>query len=306
LSKLNIAAYGGQLLYPPELGKHVDAIAQAGWTSLILRSLHVEACGTLRYNQEIVVREEAYVGAPTWPCELSRMLSQAAEESLRSLLISVGDEGGEDFANVESVYRAQRRSLSGTTLQRNFIRLHRTLGAVDLIELAPKEPVNMSAFLAFARMLADIGYGLTLSPGHDASLKFWTRVLQELEYTHPGQVRWWNLPRHAGEHGFAPADWAYAIRQTNPGLDTDGYLMVGDRREIEGSPQTGDFQPPAAEQELQAMEQWLASYGDTSIGGSVLCSLDRILGASADSNPADAGAKRQRMDRYLRVLDRDD
>ena len=82
-------------------------------------------------------------------------------------------------------------------------------------------------------------------------------------------------------------------------------LMVGDRREIEGSPQTGDFQPPAAEQELQAMEQWLASYGDTSIGGSVLCSLDRILGASADSNPADAGAKRQRMDRYVRALDRD-
>ncbi len=141
-------------------------VRHAGRARLVVAQLHIDDQTNLLRDESLVVSEGAYVGDPIWPCQLSRLLTSKSGSGLQSLTLSVGTKAS-DYANIHRAYEHADQSLSDSLLAQNFRRLYRTLGSVDLIDLAVANGCHQPSFLAFCQLLSEIGFELAYSFGHD-------------------------------------------------------------------------------------------------------------------------------------------
>jgi hypothetical protein len=181
-----------------------DAIKNAGWNTLILGLIHVEAPnpynnppiygGTLYFNGGKAFEYGEYTGTPDFTDRVNGLIKGG---TIRTLLASVG--GGSppdyDFTNIQRLYETRQdpqRGAGWSSLQSNFRALRETFPSIAMIDMDNEELYDLPSFVAFCQMIIGIGYDITFSPFSDQS-EFWNPALAQLEESNPSSVKWWNL-----------------------------------------------------------------------------------------------------------------
>ncbi len=171
-----------------------------------------------------------------------------------------GGDAVEDFATLQKIYEANGNSFGGTTLGQNFQALRNTFPAVGGIDMDCEDNYDRPSFVAFCRVLAGMGFGLTLCPY--ASEDFWTDALTAAERSGPGAVKWRNLQCYSGGAGNDPDARAQAVARALPGSPTGGFIVAG---------------CAADEGPSQARAQVSGYAGGAGLGGGFIWNMDDIL-----------------------------
>jgi hypothetical protein len=228
MTTLNIAAYTqGLMAYPPNLAPNIKAIQSAGWDTIILGLLHIDDKGNVFFSSEEILHGGHYVGKSEWPEQLTELLTGQGS-IIQNLLASVGGASTLDFTHISDIYRENHNSFDGTVLRANFQKFRETFRSVITIEMDVEDCYDQPSFVAFCRMLADMGFAITFCPYATWEMSFWTGSLQELDESHRGVVRWWDLQCYAGGDRNNPQEWADAIKAAIPHFDTTGFILVSD------------------------------------------------------------------------------
>ena len=253
-----------------------DAIKNAGWNTLILGLIHVEAPnpynnppiygGTLYFNGGKAFEYGEYTGTPDFTDRVNGLIKGG---TIRTLLASVG--GGSppdyDFTNIQRLYETRQdpqRGAGWSSLQSNFRALRETFPSIAMIDMDNEDLYDLPSFVAFCQMIIGIGYDITFSPFSDQS-EFWNPALAQLEESNPSSVKWWNLQCYGPTEPDAAA-WGDGI-QSDPSLanfDTDGFIVAGEFGPTENSPS-----------DIQVLMEALADV--PCVGGGFIWSADHII-----------------------------
>jgi len=280
MSDLNIAVYAEGCMYPDDcegLQPVDETIAQlqvSGFTTLILGLFHIgrnysidppQQMGDLYFNNQLIFSSGRYVGDPAWLGQVKSALGGSVDQ----VGASIGGGGVMDFQTLEKIFHDNGSTFAGTNLERNVRALRDALPSVGFIDMDCEDVYDSPSFVAFCRLLAELGFGLTFCPY--MLQPFWVQALAALQQTHPGSVRWWNLQCYDGGFGNDPARWASAIKAAMPGFATDKYILAGDWTDAGTS----------GVKELMAAQRQKAC-----VGGGFIWTLDRIIEtAIADGVP---------------------
>jgi len=281
MTALNIGAYALGVLGADNIGQNLNAIRQAGWTTINLGLFHIgrpqlhgQQHGDIIFNSpDKVVSDGLYVYNPDWPGQLSQ-LKQGG--NVTNLFASIG--GGspvEDFSTIATIYRNNGNSFAGTALQRNFVTLRQTIPALDGIDLDCEDYYDPPSFLAFCAMLLDLGFALSFCPYTQQD--FWVQALVKLQSAYPGKVRWWNLQTYDGGTGNDPQQWAQAINAAMPNFATQNYIL--------GSSEAGSYDNCPSD-----VQDTLSTFaGEPALGGGFIWNLDQVIQPSGPCPGATQG-----------------
>ncbi|UOD29599.1 hypothetical protein INH39_30130 [Massilia violaceinigra] len=226
MTQLNLAVYAEGCMYPePDPSTLVNELKSSRFTTVILGLFHVSAAGDLYFNNEKICSQGAYVGAASWKGTVAA-LAEPKDGKQLTVCASVGGGGVSDFSNLRDIYAKNNASFAGTELESNFKQLRASFPAVSIIDMDCEDTYDQPSLVAFCRLLAGMGFGLTFCPYTNQA--FWVQALAQLNDTHPGTVRWWNLQCYDGGQGNQPSDWADIIREHLPTFSTDGFILPGD------------------------------------------------------------------------------
>jgi hypothetical protein len=215
------------------------AIQQSGFTTVILWTLHVDADGTLVYNNTVIVRDGEFSPTYLYLPDLINQLTSIG--SVTNVLFSIGSGGVNDFTNVNNLLQTQNGRL---TLIRNFSALSSALPIqgydfddedyfVAPTSSAPGPVVELTRILAGNNDMI-----VTWCP-YSNQQSFWNPALslvyqqdQQNNPVLPQSVRWWNLQCYSGGFSNDPGSWASLLPSDAgvidaavfivPGLDTSG------------------------------------------------------------------------------------
>lgn len=268
MKPLTIAGYAQGCLYP-ESAKHqpvAATIAQlqtSGFSSVLLGLFHIgrgnpidplQDLGALYFNDSLIISGGVYRGDPRWP----ELIASLIKGTVQSLSASIGGYGVKDFACLQQIYETNRHSFEGTMVQSSMREFRRQFPAVSVIDLDCEETYDAPSFVAFCKMLIDLGFGISFCPYTERD--FWVKALVQLETYRPGSVRHWNLQCYEGGAGNIPSQWAAAIVAALPHFRTDGFIVAG-----------GEVDTP------EALQQLLERLDAPCVGGGFVWTLDRLL-----------------------------
>lgn len=219
---INIVAYAEDIVYPLNRQK-INLIANAGWTSLVFSFFHLNNEGDIYYNDSLIIDSGKYKGSSSWPDDIAKLKRQG---SITRISASLGGWEVGDFQTISSLYYRNNRTFEGTKLQQNFIRFRKLLPAIDAIDMDCENTYDLDSFIAFCRMLIEVGFKITFCPY--TNLDFWIDSLAAIEKIHPNSVLSCNFQYYAGGYGNSHSDWAQAIIQHVPGFNTDNFIITGD------------------------------------------------------------------------------
>lgn len=271
INNMNIAAYGEGILYPPNLAANMQAIQNAGWTSIMVSLFQVSTTGDISINGNTIITNGQYIGPSDWPSQLATL---KASGTIKTLLATFG---GWDsaFQNIQDIYN-KNNTFKGTQLEANSKVFRKTFPAFDLIDMDVEYPNGQppnaqAAFIAFCEMWIESGFNITFCPYEDIS--FWVNSLAAIENKYPGAVKWWNLQCYAGGAGNDPATWAQAITAKLPKFNTDGYILASDWSRFWNSKyKVWEGDCPTAVQSLLSQFK-----GESCVGGGFIWTLDQII-----------------------------
>ena len=297
-NKLNFAAYGEGVLYPPNLETHKKAIQNAGWTSIMVSLFQVSQTGSISVNGITLIDNGKYIGDVSWP---NQLLDLRSSGSITTLLATFG---GWDsaFQNIQDIYD-KNKTFEGTTLESNCKLFRKIFPAFDLIDMDVEYPNGQpdnaqEAFIAFCEMWITVGFGITFCPYQD--IPFWVNSLVAVENKYPGAVKYWNLQCYAGGQGNNPVDWANAIKKALPKFNTDGYILASDWSRF------WNTQDKAWEGDCPAAVKSLLSQfsGEACIGGGFIWTIDQIINYKADTekNPDSGNCGNVGMVDYVNAI----
>jgi hypothetical protein len=177
----------------------MNELRNAGYTTVMLWTIHLnENNGDLIYNDILVVSNGVYVGNPAWPGQLATLKQQPT--SVNRIEISVGSWGVPDFERIKILMDTYGTNTT-SILYRNFQALKVATGA-DAVDFDDESQYDVNTMVKFGRMLASIGYKVTLCPYTQPT--FWQNVYNQLG---PAIVDEVYLQCYAGGAGNNPATW---------------------------------------------------------------------------------------------------
>lgn len=251
----------------PALARMLDEVHSAGFDALSLGLLHVGRdedaviAGELRYNDTLLFSDGRYLGPPGWPSALG---DAASGRGLRIALV-LGGAGHHDFRAIRLLHARHGAGFVGSGLRRNLIALRATMPWLDSVELSCEDTYDHDSFVAFASLLAELGFDLALRPSMFRD--FWVHAFAALHARHPDRVRRCHLQCHAKGSGNAPGEWANAFESAAPGFDADGFIIAAEW----------------AENVPQEIRESLRSHArEARLGGGAIWSLERIIANGAE------------------------
>ena len=213
---LRIGIYGTGLFqdhYPdptPSYQEQLTAIANGGYTTVVLWALHVHSTGDFYYNDNLMVQNgvistSSDPNAKRLNPDFVALVKQLATTgSVREILLSIGPFQSDFQAIVDNLDVAQR----------NFAALFAAMPitAVDFDYEPTDGPFDVDMIVDLTTMLDGLGVGTTYCPYTDQGS--WSQCLTGV-YSKAGRqlVRWFNLQCYDGGYGNDPTQWASAIAQ---------------------------------------------------------------------------------------------
>lgn len=177
----------------------MNGLRASGYTTVMLWCIHVDATsGNLIYNDQLIVANGAYVGNAAWPGQLATL--KVPPTSVNRIEVSVSSWGVNDFQSIQTLMNNYGTN-TDSILYRNFQALKAATGA-DAIDYDDETLYDVATAVKFGRMLASIGYKVTLCPYTNPS--FWQSVYNQLG---TGIVDAVYLQCYAGGAGNDPAAW---------------------------------------------------------------------------------------------------
>jgi hypothetical protein len=255
MTETRFALYAGRALGPSKISETVEIIK--GSSSIILGGKDV---GKLNPDFD-----------RSWPERLANLKRSAG---IKEIYASFG--GGSpvvDFETVQKIYDGNNGSFEGTSLQTNFALFKRTFPAIDGIDMDCEDNYDPKSFVAFCRMLIDMGLSITFCPYE--STEFWVDALAQLTQTNVGAVTWWNLQCYAGGGGNNPQDWANEIKAKLPAFNTDRFILASDWSRFYEDDENYKGWEGHCPQDVKAH---LSAFGKQAcVGGAFLWNMDQIL-----------------------------
>ncbi|GKT01945.1 hypothetical protein AVKW3434_21170 [Acidovorax sp. SUPP3434] len=274
MNGLNVAVYVEGYIYPDSAPKDkpvpatIEKLKKSGFTTAILGLFHIsgksgagpEAMGDIYFNNTLIIADGSYVGAPEWP----GLVGQILGGTVTTICASIGGGGVSDYEALAEIYKANNNSFDNTPVQKNFAAFRKTFPAVSIVDMDCEETYDEPSFVAFCRMLIDLGFAITFCPY--TMQDFWVSSLAQLNDSSPGSVKWVNLQCYSGGYGNSPDEWASTIANSIENFQTDQFIIPGDSAET----------PAAVNSLMQTFE------GMGCVGGGVIWTLDMILKQSSD------------------------
>ncbi len=205
--------FGGGALYH-DIEENADIIRSSGFNTITLWSIHIGTNGALVLNESTIVEGGEYVGRPTWPDGVRKLLE--APTSVNRIELSVGSYGVPDWENIEALVKSEGTG-PASALYKNFARVREVLPEITAINNDDESNYDVETTVAFSKMLIDLGYKITFAPYKFPD--FWENVYNELETYSPGSVDKVYLQLYAGGARNDPANWntRFDVKVT-PGL----------------------------------------------------------------------------------------
>jgi hypothetical protein len=160
----------------------INDLLSAGYTTVIVWSVHVDCDGTLYLNDNKIVAGGAYCGA--FPFNLPNRLAQLRKAGIE-IIFSVGAGGTSDFTNIGNLLNGQPASL-GNPIYDNFKALKGAMktvdgGDIDAIDFDNEDNMNAGVMINFGITLANIGYAnVTFCPYDYSDKDVWSATMKGL------------------------------------------------------------------------------------------------------------------------------
>ncbi len=193
--------YGGGPFYS-NAAEHLDTIRNSGFTTVMLWTIHVHSDGDLVYNEPKLVDNGVYVGDPDWPAQVHAF--KEGQTSVRRIEIAIGAWGSGAFENIKNLIAAEGTG-PDSTLYKNFKVLKDTIPAIDGISYDDEVTYDVDSSVAFAVMLYDLGFKVTLCPYTRSS--YWSDVFSQTNAQRPGAIDRIDLQCYAGGAYNSPGTW---------------------------------------------------------------------------------------------------
>ena len=210
-----VGILGGGPVYK-NMPKNITAIQKSGFNELIVWSVEVNSKGDLNLNGEFPLTSAgAYVGNTTYP-NFPAQLAQVKKGKVTRITFSVGSSNFGDWEDIKALVNAQGTG-SKSILYKDFAALKAAL-PVDAIDFDDENSYDSASTTAFAVMLGNLGYHVTMNPYTEAS--YWTSVVSEINTQLPGTVDGIHLQTFAGGEGNSPcsSEWNFGTVPVFPGI----------------------------------------------------------------------------------------
>src|SRR5690606_36038262 len=153
----------------------------SGFNTLILWTIHVNDNGDLVLNDKLLVSQGAWVGDADWPGKVETL--KLPPSTVTRVELGVGSAGVPDFERITALIEAQGTGPE-SILHRNFSVLRAQMPSIDAINYDDESNYELAPTIEFSRMLADLGYRITLTPYEAQS--FWVQLYEGFEQERPG------------------------------------------------------------------------------------------------------------------------
>ncbi|RPH31939.1 MAG: hypothetical protein EHM93_11395 [Bacteroidales bacterium] len=195
---------GGPMYYNRDYS--INEVRNSGFTCLVVWTIHIDASGNLNFNAEFpLVTNGSYVGASTHPNFASDMaLLKTAPTSVTRLEFGLAAWGSSTFANIKALVNSEGTG-STSKLYKNFQTLKSAIPSIDAINFDDENTYDAASATAFAVMLADLGYKITLCPYTSSS--YWQSVAANTNNQRAGAVDLIMLQCYDGGAGNNPCTW---------------------------------------------------------------------------------------------------
>ncbi|MTH98385.1 hypothetical protein [Roseibium sp. RKSG952] len=211
----------------------IDDLLAAGYTAVIVWSVHVSTSGDLSLNDTPIVSDGIFNTQTSG--DLPGHLAQLYKGGVQ-IIFSVGSGGVSDYANIGALLQKEGTGPTAT-LFRNFAALKQAKvdagGDIDAIDFDneeitgyPVDQTQVDTMTGFSTLLANVGFGsVTFCPY--SSLPTWTETYGKVLATHgKGFVSAIHLQAYSGGMGNSPEPWGQMISDAGgqtlliPGLAT--------------------------------------------------------------------------------------
>ncbi len=205
----------------------VNNILSAGYSALIVWSVHVDTTGNLILNNTQFVSGGTY--REMQPMNLPPRLAKLHKAGVQ-IIFSVGAGGTNDFHNINTLLNGGVPG-PGNPLYDNFNALKQAMvaagGDIDAIDFDNEDYMDTPTMVNFALMLSNIGYkSVTFCPYYvdETWTDTYTQLLQQKGKDFVSAIHY---QCYSGGSGNNPSDWATVIAQAQgntlliPGLATN-------------------------------------------------------------------------------------
>ncbi|KAF6244928.1 glycosyl hydrolase family 18 protein [Nitrosopumilus sp. b2] len=230
LKNRNTVLYGSGLFDDPS-NPTAEDIAESGFTTVILWTLHIHSDGTFYYNNTKAVDDQGKVTDSI--LKMKNDVDQIREGQVSNVLFCIGSADVGDFKNISA--------LLGTTegtekLRSNFTALSDAL-EIDGFDFDLEEfPLDnfKDTIATLTLMLSNIGKKsiITYCPYTDQT--FWNNCLTDAYHNNNQLVSWLNVQCYSGGSGNSPSQWAEQIPK-NIGIDNPAAFVVPGYNANDGS-----------------------------------------------------------------------
>jgi hypothetical protein len=199
----------------------INELKSSGFTYVVVWTIHINASGDLNFNAEFPLSQNgAYVGNTSYPNFASDIASlKLPPTSINRVEFCLSAWGSSTFTNIRNLVNSQGTG-PNSILYKNFMALRNTFPTVDAIGFDDESTYDVSTATAFAVMLGNMGFKISLVPYTAAN--FWTSVATNTNNQRPGTVDRIDLQCYAGGAGNTPCSWNFGGIPIYPGLwDTE-------------------------------------------------------------------------------------
>jgi hypothetical protein len=229
----DILLYACNDMMPGNLDAVIDEVKLSGITHLVLALCHIGPDGSvLWFNESPFIASSAVIPFfEGWQAQLQQILDAGI---VKRISASFGGGGGgpavTDFARLEAIYKGNNNSFAGTLLEYNFKLMKKAFPAITCIDMDNEELNDKTSFIAFCKMVHDIGFDLSFCPfaeNNSNAFRFWLDCLQEIEETWgKGSVKRLNIQTYEFMTA-SPKNWGDAIKERLPNFDTSNFINFG-------------------------------------------------------------------------------
>jgi len=218
IAQTGVGIFGGGAIYKTNSREaNIAKLKTSGVNFVVVWTVHVQATGDLNLNVEFpIVSNGEYIGDATYPNFRSDMTALKTQPtSINRLEIGLSGWGSQTFDRIQDYYETEGFG-SGTTMYENWKVLKDSIPEFDAVNFDDEDTYDEPSMTAFAVMLADLGYKVTLCPYLDQN--FWSTVTTNVNAQRPGAVDGVYLQNYAGGAENNPCDWNIAGIPTVTGL----------------------------------------------------------------------------------------
>jgi len=162
----------------------VQDLKQSGLTTLILFTIHINADGSMNFNDTPIINASGeYIGPENWPATVRA--HRQGESSIERIEICVGAWGSPSYDNITKLM-AEFGQSAANPLYKGWHTLKELTGA-DAINHDDEKTFDVDATTEFILMTEKLGYKHTFVPFNHLN-DFWKPLFDNVEAARPGLI----------------------------------------------------------------------------------------------------------------------